>query len=113
MAYYLLQATYSQEARTGMINNPHNREPEVRKVVEGLGGSLESFWFSFGEYDIVAVAQFPDNSSATALALAVSAAGAVSNTRITPLMTGNEGAAAMQKAADADYRHPHHPEAGQ
>ncbi len=37
MAYYLLQATYSQEARTGMINNPHNREPEVRKVVEGLG----------------------------------------------------------------------------
>ncbi len=31
MAYYLLQATYSREARAGMITNPHNREVEVRQ----------------------------------------------------------------------------------
>ncbi len=112
MAYYLLQATYSREARAGMITNPHNREVEVRQAIESLGGSLEGFWFAFGEYDLAAIAQFPDNSSAAALALAVSATGAVSATHITPLMTIDEGTAAMQKAADAQYRHPHHPDAG-
>ncbi len=96
-----------------MITNPHNREVEVRQAIESLGGSLEGFWFAFGEYDLAAIAQFPDNSSAAALALAVSAAGAVSATHITPLMTIDEGTAAMQKAADAQYRHPHHPDAGQ
>ncbi len=113
MAYFLLQATYSREARAGMINNPHNREVEVRQAIEGLGGSLEGFWFSFGEYDIAGIAQFPDNSSAAALALAVSAAGAASATHITPLMTIDEGTEAMRKAGDAQYRHPHHPDAGQ
>ncbi len=113
MPYYLLQATYSAEARGSMLTNPHNREPEVRQAIEGLGGSLEGFWFSFGEYDIVAIAQFPDNSHATALAMAVSAAGAVSATRITPLLTNDEATAAMQHAADVPYRQPHHPDAGQ
>ena len=56
MAYYLLQATYLREARAGMITNPHNREVEVRQAIEGLGGSLEGFWFAFGEYDLAAIA---------------------------------------------------------
>ncbi len=113
MAYYLVQATYSREARAGMINNPHDRAVAGRQAVESLGGSLEGIWFAFGEYDIIAIAQFPDNSSAAAFALAISATGAASATRITPLMTIDEGTDAMRKAANAQYRHPHHPDAGQ
>ncbi len=112
MAYSLVQATYSREARAGLINNPHDRAAEGRQAVESLGGSLEGIWFAFGEYDIVALAQFPDNSSAAAFALAISATGATAARRITPLMTMDEGTEAMRKAATADYRHPHHPHAG-
>ncbi len=83
-----------------------------RQAVESLGGSLEGIWFAFGEYDIVALAQFPDNSSAAAFALAISATGATAATRITPLMTMDEGTDAMRKAATAADRHPHHPHAG-
>ena len=43
----------------------------VRTVVERMGGSLESFYYSFGEYDVVVTAELPDNVSAAALAMAI------------------------------------------
>jgi hypothetical protein len=44
--------------------------------VEKLGGKLETKWFCFGDYDLVAVLDMPDNVSAAAFSLAASAGGA-------------------------------------
>jgi len=41
MPYYLLQATYSPEAWSGMVKNPQNRLDAVRPVIEKLGGKVE------------------------------------------------------------------------
>ncbi|HAM52955.1 MAG TPA: GYD domain-containing protein [Nitrospiraceae bacterium] len=106
MGYYLVQAAYTAEAVAGLINNPQNRREAVQKAVEKLGGSLVGFWFAFGDYDIAAVCQMPDNVSAAAFSMAVAAGGALRAFKTTPLMTAEEGIAAMKKAAKTGYKPP-------
>ena len=106
MAYYLLQAAYTSEAWAAMVKNPQDRVAAVRPVVERLGGKIEQGWLAFGEYDIVAIFQMPDNVSAAAFSIAASAGGSVRTIKTTPLMTIEEGIAAMKKAGGAGYRAP-------
>src|SRR5712692_1060226 len=106
MPYYLLQATYSPEAWSGMVKNPQNRLDAVRPVIEKLGGKVEGGWLAFGEYDIVLVCQLPNNVSAAAFSMAASAGGAVKTVKTTPLMTIDEAMEAMRKASGVDYRPP-------
>ena len=106
MPYYMVQASYTSESWGAQIKSPQNRLQQLRGTVEGLGGSIESGYYTFGEYDIVGIMQFPDNASAAAFSLAATAGGAVKAVKTTPLMTMDEGMAAMSKAAGVGYRPP-------
>jgi len=106
MARCLFQAAYTSEAWAALVKNPQNRVEAVRPAIEGLGGYIESAYFAFGEYDVVMIAEMPDNVGAAALSLAASAGGAVKTIKTTPLMTVEEGIEAMRKAATSGYRPP-------
>ncbi len=106
MAYYLIQVAYTREAWAAMVKNPQNREEAVKPVIGRLGGRIKGLWLAFGEYDAVAIVELPDNTSAAAFSVAAAAAGAVKAFRTTPLMTVEEGLAAMKKAGDIGYRPP-------
>jgi uncharacterized protein with GYD domain len=106
MARYLFQASYTSEAWAAQVSHPQNRMDVIRPVIERLGGRLESAYLSFGDYDVVVIAEMPDHISAAAFSLAASAGGAVKAVKTTPLMTIEEGMEAMQKAAGAGYRPP-------
>lgn len=106
MAYYLLQVAFTPETSATLIQNPQNRMEAVRPAVENLGGSIDEAWYAFGEYDLVAVLQFPDNQSAAAFSLAASAGGAVKALKTTPMMTMEEGMEAMRKAGGSGYQPP-------
>jgi uncharacterized protein with GYD domain len=106
MPYYLMQAAYTADAWAAMVKNPQNRMEAIRPVVEKLGGKLEGGWLAFGEHDVVAICQMPNNVSAAALAMAASAGGAVKSIKTTPLMTVEEGIEAGRKAQGAGYRPP-------
>ena len=106
MPYYMLQVAYTAESWAAQVHHPQNRVDEVGPAIEKLGGRIDAAYYSFGEYDIVAILEFPDNVSAAALSLAASAGGAVKASRTTPLMTLEEGQEAMSKAADSGYRPP-------
>jgi len=54
-----------------------------------VGGSLDSFYFAFGDTDAVLIGDFPDHVSVAALALAVGSGGGVS-VRTTVLVTPKE-----------------------
>ena len=71
-----------------------------------MGGRIESAYYAFGEYDVVGIMEMPDPVSAAAFSLAASAGGAVKAIKTTPLLTIEDGIAAMQKAAGAGYRPP-------
>ena len=106
MPYYMIQASYSSDAWGSQIKNPQNRAEAIRPSIEKLGGKLNDVYFTFGEYDIVGIVQFPDNQSAAALSIAASSSGSVKSLKTTPLMTIGEGIEAVNKAGDANYRPP-------
>jgi uncharacterized protein with GYD domain len=100
MPYYLVQAAYTPEAWAGQLKDPQNRLDVLRPLVERLGGKLETAFFAFGEYDIVAIGEYPDNVSAAAFSLVAAAGGAVKSIKTTPLMTIEEGLTAMRRGAE-------------
>jgi len=104
--HYLLQVAYTPDAWAAQLKNPQNRIEAIRPAVQGLGGRIECAYISFGEYDIIAVLDMPDNVSAAAFSIAASAGGAVKAAKTTPLMTMEEGIEAMRKAGGAGYRPP-------
>ena len=106
MPHYLYQVAYTPEAWAGMAKKPQDRARAIRPIVKQLKGKLASFYLSFGEYDLVAIAEFPDNESAAAFSIAAAAGGAVKAIKTTPLMTAEEAMAAMKKAGGAGYRPP-------
>ena len=106
MAHYLLQASYSKEGIGALLANPQDRAAALRPIVEGMGGKLESFYFAFGDYDVIAVAELPDNVTAAALAMAVAGSPGLSSYKTTPLLTMDEALAAMRKASGTGYRSP-------
>ena len=106
MALYLVQVAYTHEAWAVQLHNPLDRREAVSQVVERLGGSIESAYYAFGDYDAILIIEMSDNVSAAAFSLAVSAGGAVKAIKTTPLLTIEDGIAAMRKGADAGYRPP-------
>jgi uncharacterized protein with GYD domain len=104
MPRFLQQITYTTEGWQALVKHPQNRIDAVRPAYEKLGGKIESAWFAFGDYDIVLIAEFPDNVSAAALAMAIAAGGACRNVKTTPLLSVAEAVDAMKKAGESGYR---------
>jgi uncharacterized protein with GYD domain len=101
---YLWQASYTSEGVKGLLKDGGTkRKAAVKQVVESAGGKLHAFYFAFGKDDVVGIAEFPDHATATAVSLAVNAAGVVSF-RSTVLITPEEMDAAAKKSVS--YRPP-------
>jgi len=81
MALYMVQGAYTSEAIATMAKNPQDRSVPVRELLQKLRGRLVGFYFCFGEYAVVALGELPDDSAATAVALAAISAGYLKPTR--------------------------------
>src|SRR5580658_4512250 len=99
MPLYMYEAAYTAESLAAQLKNPQNRAEAVgRAACEAVGGKLVGSWYCFGEYDLIIVADVPNNESMAALALAIAAGGAVKSSKTTVLMSGDEAVAGMKKA---------------
>ena len=103
MPRYMYEVAYTPEAWAALVQKPQDRIEAIRPAIRKLGGKIETAYFAFGDYDIVAIANMPDNVSAAAFSLAVSAGGSVKSIRTTPLMTIREGMRAMRQAKRSTY----------
>jgi uncharacterized protein with GYD domain len=104
MAHFLLQVAYTPEAWAALVKNPQDRSKGIEGAVQSLGGKVERFWFSFGDYDVVGVVEMPDAVSAAAFSVAVAAGGSCKNVKTTPLLTTTEGMEVMKKAGTCGYK---------
>jgi uncharacterized protein with GYD domain len=87
-----------------MLKHPQDRAEAVRKPVEKLGGKITASWLAFGDHDLIAVLEMPDNASAAAFAIAAAAGGSLKNVKTTPLLSIAEGVEAMKKAGASGYK---------
>ena len=104
MPHYLHQVSYSIEAWRALIAHPEDRLAAVKAPIEKLGGKLIEAWFTFGEHDVVAITEMPDNVSAAAIAIAFAGGGACRSIQTTPLLSQQEAMAAIKKAGESGYR---------
>lgn len=104
MAKYLWEVSYTSDGMKGVLKEGGtSRRTMVEKLTSNMGGTLESFYFAFGENDAYIVADFPGDVDAAAVAMTVGAAGAATIKTIT-LLTSEQIDEATQKTVD--YRAP-------
>ena len=104
MPKYLWKANYVGEGVKGLLKEGGtSRRAAVEKMINSMGGKLEVFYYAFGETDLYAIVDMPDNVSAAAFALTVAASGAVT-LKTTVLMAPEEIDKAVKKTPS--YRPP-------
>ena len=106
MAFYMIQTAYTAEAMAAMAKNPQDRSVPVRELMQKLGGRLMSFYFCFGEYDVVVLAELPDDTAASAVAMAAVSPGHLKAIKTTKLFTVEETMEAMRKAGSLAFQGP-------
>ncbi len=107
MPTYMFQSAYTEESLKTLAERPEDRGQVVATQIEKLGGRLIGFYHCFGEYyDAVTICELPDEVSAQALAVSVSAAGHNKALKITRLTPVHEAMEVMRKAGSAPYYKP-------
>jgi uncharacterized protein with GYD domain len=101
---YLIEGSYTAEGTKGVLQEGgSSRRDTVKKVIEGMGGTLEAFYFTFGDRDVIVIYSAPDEITAAALSMAVNQSGKVSLTTH-PLLTPEDFDPAAKKTVA--YRPP-------
>lgn len=104
MPRYLIQFSYTNDGLQGLLKEGGpGRRDSLQRLAESLGGTLESFYYAFGEEDGIAILNFPDNVGMAAALLTVNASGAAT-TRTTVLLSPEEIDEARERGGD--YRPP-------
>jgi len=106
MPLYLTRFNYTPQTWARLIAKPEDRRRAAQTYIESVGGTLHGFWYAFGPQDGYTLWEAPDNVSMAAVALALSAGGALSPLETTVLMSVEETMEAMERAQLVRYRPP-------
>ena len=106
MPLYLSRFSYTPETWARLITRPEDRRAAAQAYIESVGGKLHGFWYAFGTHDGYNLWEAPDNVSMAAVALAISAGGALSSFETTTLLTVDETLDALRRAEQVRYRPP-------
>jgi uncharacterized protein with GYD domain len=99
MPKYLFEVRYTLEGMKALKEHGGSARVAASKAfVEELGGTIESFYFAFGERDAFIIADLPDNVTSAAAGLIVGASGGINST-VTVLLTPEE----IDEAAKRQY----------
>ena len=95
MPKYLLEVNYTLDGVKGVLAKGGSaRKAAATAAVKSAGGKIEAFYFAFGSVDAYTIVDMPDEASAAALALTVSASGAVTIKTVALLAPSDIDAAA-------------------
>ena len=96
MPKYLWKASYTQAGVKGVASEGGSgRRDAVKAATESVGGSLDGFYFAFGDADAYVIADLPDDETALAVAIAVNGSGGATVETV-PLMTPEQVDAATK-----------------
>ena len=105
MRRYMIQISFSTKSVQGLVAKPQNRKTQANAVVKQLGGKLVDYYFTFGDWDGVVIADLKNDVDAMSVALMIGASGAGS-TKITGLHSMADAMKAMRKANSIAYKPP-------
>lgn len=106
MSLYLTRFSYTSETWARLAKHPEDRREAARAYIESVGGKLHGFWYALGEYDGYTLWEAPSNVAMAAVALALSAGGAMSRCDTTALLSVEETLQALGRVESIRYRQP-------
>ena len=107
MARYLLTVDITPDGFKGFIQNPSDRKEANRPLFDSVGLEIEHYWYGVGENKAYLVfTATEDDVDLQAAIMAVMASGIASSTKMSRIMTAEEGVAAMKKAGEITYTPP-------
>src|ERR1700751_1792741 len=108
MIRLVTRGRFTQDYAKALVAAPEDREPAVRKLIEGAGGKLLSFYFTTGDTDFMVISEANEAESIIAAMLVAGASGKISNLNRARGWTGAEFKAVPEKASKAAnfYRAP-------
>ena len=106
MPLYLSKFSYTSETWARLMANPEDRRAAAQAYIESVGGKLHGFWYAFGTSDGYNLWEAPDNVSMAAVALGISAGGALRSFETTVLLSVDETLDALRQAGQVHYRAP-------
>jgi uncharacterized protein with GYD domain len=108
MPRYIALGKYTQAALAGVRKDGYgSRTAVLERLVESLGGELESVYFpTSGEWDLITIQQLPDSRAAFALWTFANSIGVVERSQVLELLTGAEADAAISNSGPVIFRAP-------
>ena len=104
MSKYLFYGSYTEEGLKGLLKEGGSKRREATEhVIKSVGGTLQAYYFAFGDKDFYLIADVPDKASASACSLVATATGTCT-VKTVVLLTPEEIDQAVKKTVE--YRPP-------
>jgi uncharacterized protein with GYD domain len=107
MCYYCHQVSYTSEAWIRVKKNPDDRFEAIRGPIEKLGGQFRAAYFTTGDFDVLAITEFPDDVNPGLIAVAFAGGGEVARIHTVPLLTASQMLEALGKPETPKYSSKH------
>lgn len=76
MPKYMWKVSYTEAGIQGVMRQgAADRAAQIAKITAANGGTLEGFYFAFGDTDAYVIAELPGDTTAAAISLAVGSSG--------------------------------------
>ena len=90
MPKFLVQAKYTAEGTKGLLKEgASGRRKAVEALLASVGGTLDEFYFTFGDDDAILIIDLPNADVALSIAVTVRASGMIQS-KMTALMSLDE-----------------------
>lgn len=104
MPRYMICANYTLEGLQGLLKEGGTgRKQAIETLTSSLGGHLVSLDYAFGADDVYAICELPDDETAAAVSLRITASGSV-NVRVIKLLSPEQIDTAIDRKLE--YRKP-------
>lgn len=97
--------TLKPETIASAMERPSDRAAAVSGLLESVGGSLDAYYWMFGEHDGFVIADVPDSTSAGAVSLAVASTGAFAHLATHELIPADQIGQLLERAKAAAGRY--------
>ena len=106
MAKYLVLFGLTGETMKRFVAKPSDRAAVVQQLAESAGGSIESYYWMFGQYDGAGVFVLPDSHTMAAVSLAATSSGAFTRFETHELIESSDLTAIAERAQGIAYQPP-------
>lgn len=106
MAKYLVLFGFTGETIKRFVANPSDRATVLRSMAKSVGGSLECYYWMFGQYDGMAIVEMPDSHTWAATTMAIISSGTFTHFETHELLDADDLPAIAERARQIAYQPP-------